>query len=131
VDIAFLDANVLFSTAYHTDSRLRELWRLRDAELITSEYAIEEARRNLDSPEARDRLDDLVRATRIVPSAAELPLPKGIELPEKDRPILVAAMAARATHLITGDVTHFGRYHGRSVGGVVILTLADFLRKRR
>jgi len=44
MDRLFLDANVLFSAAYMADARLRELWRLRDVELWTSRYALEEAR---------------------------------------------------------------------------------------
>lgn len=47
-----------------------------------------------------------------------------------DRPILLAAIAARATHLLTGDVKHFGRLFGRRVEGVVILTPGDYLRGR-
>jgi AbrB family looped-hinge helix DNA binding protein len=55
--------------------------------------------------------------------------PDGIELPEKDVPILCAVIAADATHLLTGDVTHFGRCFGRTVSGVLILPPGDFLRE--
>ena len=43
VDRVFLDANVLFSAAYSEGSRLRELWRLAETELLTSAFALEEA----------------------------------------------------------------------------------------
>ena len=67
----------------------------------------------------------------MVPEAAELSLPGGIELPEKDLPIIMAAIGAGATQLLTGDVRHFGRYYGRTVGCVQILVPADFLSGRR
>jgi len=43
VDLAFLDANVLYSAAHGPRSILRRLWTLPDAELITSLYARNEA----------------------------------------------------------------------------------------
>ncbi|HUL34808.1 MAG TPA: hypothetical protein VL128_13055 [Candidatus Eisenbacteria bacterium] len=51
-------------------------------------------------------------------------------MPEKDRPILAAAIAARAMHLITGDGRHFGAYFGKRVSGVVVMTPAEYLRRR-
>jgi predicted nucleic acid-binding protein len=48
-------------------------------------------------------------------------------LPDKDHPILRAAIASEATHLVTGDVKDFGRFFGRRLAGVMILTAADFL----
>jgi predicted nucleic acid-binding protein len=56
------------------------------------------------------------------------PLPAGIHVEEKDRPVLAAAIEIRATHFLTGDKTHFGRYYGRLVGGVRVLTPAEYLR---
>jgi predicted nucleic acid-binding protein len=58
MDRLLLDANVLFSAAYMADARLRELWRLRDVELWTSRYALEEARVNLSDEAQRERLLD-------------------------------------------------------------------------
>ncbi len=49
-------------------------------------------------------------------------------LPSKDVPILAAAVYARASHLITGDLKHFGSLLGTSEGGVSILRPADYLR---
>ncbi len=66
----------------------------------------------------------------LVPEAPDRPFPEGIELPEKDRPILQAAIAAAATHLVTGDITHVGPYIGRSVAGLQIQTPGDYLRQR-
>lgn len=129
MDIVFLDANVLFSAAYRRESGLKKLWSLDDVALITSRYALEEARRNLEEP-AQGRLERLSSKVELVPEAPDRPLPKEIVLPEKDQPILQAAIAAAATHLLTGDVTHFGRYFGRTVAGLLILTPGDYLRQR-
>ena len=55
---------------------------------------------------------------------------ESISLPDKDKPILLAAIKERATHLITGDVRHFGPYSGKAVEGILILSPADYVRKR-
>ena len=46
----------------------------------------------------------------------------GVNLPEKDQPILAAAFKARATHLLTGDRRHFGECFGKRICGVLIQT---------
>jgi hypothetical protein len=53
VDRVFLDANVLFSAAYKDAAPLAALWQIPGCRLLTSAYAVEEARRNLASPELR------------------------------------------------------------------------------
>lgn len=132
MDRVFLDANVLFSAAYREDSGLRDLWRLGGTELITSNYAIREAIANLDNPEQKARLELLIASTEIVaqPASAE-GLPSAEDLPEKDRPILLAALAAGATHLLTGDITHFGRFFGRLIGAMRVLKPRDYLNSKR
>ena len=124
----FLDANVLFSAAYGAGSGLGQLWTLPAAViLVSSPYAIEEARRNLDDA-GRDRLDGLVADLEIVADIATGSLPSAVDLVEQDRPILFAAIAAKATHLLTGDRAHFGALFGRRIGGVLIERPADYLR---
>lgn len=125
---AFLDANVLFSAAYRPDAGIRRLWRIATVRLVTSEYAAEEARRNLDSAEQRADLEALLAGLEIVGTPADRRIPSVPKLPDKDRPILLAAIEARATHLLSGDVEHFGPHYGRTVEGVLILPPADFLR---
>lgn len=131
MDRVFLDANVLFSAAWREDSGLLRLWRLADVRLLSSAYALEEARRNLDSAERRERLEllaakleSIVEAITALDSAAEG------RLPADDRPILRAAMAGRATHLLSGDRHAFGRHYDRRLGGVLILGPAVYLRSR-
>jgi len=62
--------------------------------------------------------------------AIQVELPGGIFLPAKDRPIILAAMTARATHLLTGDVRHFGPYLGRKIAGIEVLLPGTYLRAR-
>jgi predicted nucleic acid-binding protein len=131
LDRVFLDANILFSAAYRSESGLKQLWRLSEAHLLTSGYAIEEARRNLNDRYQRGRLTRLVRKVEVVSEPTGHDLPKGLQLPEKDQPIFLAAFQAAATHLITGDVTHFGRYFGQTIGGVMITSPADYLATKK
>jgi len=49
-------------------------------------------------------------------------------LPEKDRPVLLAAVQARVTHLITGDLQHFSAYRGQIIQGVLICTPRDYFQ---
>jgi hypothetical protein len=53
---------------------------------------------------------------------------RGIALPEKDVPIFLAAIEAGVTHLLTGDVRHFGQYLGKRVEGTVIMLPGEYLR---
>ena len=131
MDRIFLDANVLFSAAYRPDSGLERLWKLSDVELATSEYAAEEARVNLANDAQRHRLSGLLATTQVLPVIPTGTLPSEVDLPVKDRPILLSAMEARATHLLTGDKEHFGKYFGREICGVCILPPGDYLRTVR
>lgn len=128
--VLFLDANVLFSAAYLAESRLREFWTLPGAELVTSGYAWEEAHRNLPHVEQQKRLQALLPGVRIVAERGDWALPPDILLPEKDRPILAAALHCGATHLITGDVTHFGVWYGKQIGRMLVLKPAAYLASR-
>ncbi len=71
---------MLFSAAYLQYSALRRLWRLKGVELLSSSYAVEEARRNLseDRPEALGRLDELVKSMKLVEEAQDQDLPDSV-----------------------------------------------------
>jgi predicted nucleic acid-binding protein len=127
-DRLFLDANVLFSAAYRENAGIARLWSLARVELLTSEYAAEEARVNLAGNAQRQRLTSLLHRVEIVTGIA--PLPSGVKLPVKDRPILQAALQGEATHLLTGDRQHFDAYFGRRLGGVLILLPAEYFASR-
>jgi hypothetical protein len=129
VDRLFLDANILYSAAYRSNAGLTRLWGLAGAELVTSEYAISEAERNLIEPEQRARLEELLQGVERRPSTTLSSEQRtGVELREKDWPILAGALEAGATHLITGDGRDFGRYFGKSVFGVLVETPGAYLR---
>ncbi|MBI4229605.1 MAG: DNA-binding protein [Planctomycetes bacterium] len=130
MDRVFLDANVLFSAAYRPNAGIAALWKLQEIERITSGYALEEARTNLRGADRLSRLDRLSRGVRIVAHPVVRPLPEGIVLPGKDVPILLAALDAGATHLLTGDLGDFGPLLGRLVGPLRVLTPGRYLRGR-
>ena len=52
-----------------------------------------------------------------------------IDLPAKDRPIFMTAVKCRATHLLTGDVRHYGPFLNdpSRTAGVAIMTNREVL----
>ena len=126
-DRVFLDANILVSAAWRPRGGLLALWTLPDIQLLTSAYAIVEADRNVGSAEQRTRLYRLLQPLEIVDEPRPRRLPPAVSLPAKDVPILLAAVDAGATHLLTGDKDHFGRYYGLSIEGVLILRPASYM----
>jgi predicted nucleic acid-binding protein len=118
----FLDANILFSAAL-PESRMRAFLEAipRKADFLTNAYAIEEARRNLQLkfPNSLKSLERLARRCEMISRlAADLT----VELPFKDKPILGGAIGGRATHLLTGDERDFGKYWGRTIQGVKVVS---------
>ncbi len=130
MDRVFLDANVLFSAAYRAEAGVARLWDLQNLTLISSAYAVEEARSNLTEDVQQNRLQNLTACLELIIQVSVRDLPKNIELPEKDRPILLAAIDAHATHLLTGDIRHFGAYFGKTIQGVTILLPGQYLGLR-
>jgi predicted nucleic acid-binding protein len=130
VDRIFLDANIFFSIAYGSPglNRLGELAKKKHCVLFGSDYVIEEAKRNLFQPEQLEKLEAFLSKVQTVPEVdPEIPCP--ISLPEKDRPVLLAAISIKADYLLTGDSIHFGRYFGRVVNGVRICRPRDYLSR--
>ena len=128
----FLDANVLFTAAHDRSGKAAlviELGIRGHWGLATSGYALEEARRNLKIkfPGSLSTLEAFLPAMKIVSSAEGTNCP--VPLPEKDRPILEAAIRCQATHLLTGDRKHFGPFMDTPevTSGVITQTVAEFL----
>lgn len=128
----FLDANVMFTAAHNPDGKAAFLFQpagRRSWALLSSLYAVEEARRNLAEkyPAILAQFEQLARALQLVGQPPVLA--ESYALVEKDRPILAAALAADATHLLTGDRKDFGHLMNKpgNSGGVVIQTVAEFL----
>lgn len=129
MDRLFLDANVLFSAACKLDARVSRLWQLNDVLLYSSRYAVEEARFNLADENQQRRLSTLVQRLRFR-EAPDRQLPRGVSLPPKDVPILLAAIEARSHYLATGDFRDFGPYFGRTIEGVVIISPSGYFKIR-
>ena len=129
MDRLFLDANVLFSAAYRARAGLLEFWKLKNVVLCSSHYAVEEARINLEAEVQKHRLNELAKGLQVF-DASQRELPDGVSLPEKDVPILLAALTARATHLVMGDLRDFGRYFGQKIEGVLVVMPATYLKSR-
>lgn len=129
----FLDANVLFSAAYNPEGRcaaLFEVPRLGYCGLVTSAYAVTEAERNLrhKKPEALKAFAALLEKLNLVPEAAlsKQAQAEALGINEGDVKILAAALG-ECEILITGDRKHFGRWMGRSVKGIRIMSPAEAL----
>jgi predicted nucleic acid-binding protein len=128
MDRLFLDANVLFSAAYKPDARVLRLWTLRNVALFTSRYALEEARFNLEDSKQKRSLEKLSRELQFLEAPEDQKLPRGVTLPDKDAPILLAAIEAKADYLLTGDIRHFGPYLGKNIAGVTVIPPGRYLK---
>lgn len=125
----FLDANILFSAA-KSDGAIRELLSIlsrRGDKLCVDPYVVEEATRNLaaKSPGSTAFLETLLNTIETIPMAVESPDLATYGLPEKDRPVLAAAIRGRCNILLTGDRTHFGALYGKRIQGVDVLSPAQ------
>jgi uncharacterized protein len=110
-------------------SGLARLWQLDDAELLSSDYAVEEARRNLDRAPALARLERLTAALTIVNLPRMPKLLLNVRIDSKDRPILLAAIYGKADYLLTGDGRHFGHLYGTRVECVMVLRPAEYFAR--
>ena len=128
----FLDANVLFTAAHNPNEKASlfiELGRQGLWSLATSEYAIEEAHRNLARkfPRSVERLEALLHSFEVVGHFPGLATPP--TLSGKDRPIFQATVVCHATHLLTGDLKDFGPLLDcrEKTSGILIQTVGAFL----
>ena len=51
---------------------------------------------------------------------SQLPAEVAALLPEKDQPVLAAAIRLECEALVTGDRTHFGKLYGTAIGRLSI-----------
>jgi predicted nucleic acid-binding protein len=121
----FLDANILFSAA-KSDGAVRALLRLlleQGHECWADAYVVAEARRNLavKGPQALEVLDALLTHLQVAAAGSAVePAAALAWLPERDRPVLAAAIRLGCDVLITGDRMHFSAGYGRQFSGVEI-----------
>lgn len=128
----FLDANILFSAAKSGGAVRALVDRILDGghECWVDEFVVTEARRNLvakgpDSLAAFEAL--LVRLNVNGAHGVGAQTKETAWLPEKDRPVLAAAIRLRCDFLVTGDRTHFGAGYGKRFGGVAVCTPRSML----
>jgi uncharacterized protein len=120
----FLDANILFSAAKSAGA-IRQLLQDLHADghaLVADEYVATEARRNIDAKASGDAvqylqalLTQIEVSPVLYPAMAQATV---LWLPEKDRPVLLAALALKCEVLVTGDRMHFGSGYGQTFGAV-------------
>lgn len=121
----FLDANVLFPAA-RSDGAVRQLLALLTKaghECCVDGFVVEEARRNLaaKAPDGLAVLTAMLSRMRLTAAQAVDPdLEAKLPLPEKDRPVLAAAIRQGCSALVTGDRIHFGPLYGKTIEGVTI-----------
>ncbi|MGL5834242.1 MAG: PIN domain-containing protein [Waterburya sp.] len=135
----FLDANILFS-ATAPKSNVAKLIDLvqEHGQCVTSPYAVEEARKNLQLKQFGSlEIFELLLTTVTVSNKLVLDLP--VTIKSKDIPILGSAIAQQCTYLLTGDKRDFGLFFGKTIAGVMVvspkllaeeLVTKDFLPKR-
>ena len=125
----FLDANILFSAA-KSDGAIRQLLRhltLAKHTLVADSYVQAEAQRNIAAKAGAQAMRDLdallskidVSTVQFAQSSSTLKA-AALWLPEKDQPVLLAAMALVCDVLVTGDSTHFGAGYGKRFEGVTV-----------
>jgi len=124
---AYLDANVLFSASYSERHRFLQFWNMEAVTPVTSPYAVGEVRPHLKRPGHSDRFDVLVQRTEIVYDADVRIIPSHIQMVDKDKPILAAAIGASLDYLVTGDINHFGHLYDTIVAHVYVISPTDFL----
>lgn len=129
----FLDANVLFSASQPGSPFARLIAAAgRQAQVLTSDVACAEARRNLalKRPAWLDTFEALLEELEVV-SSVVFALP--VRLDEKDAPLLCAAIRARSDYFVTGDRRDFGHLFETRVQGTLVITplrLAEILTGR-
>lgn len=121
----FLDANILFSAA-KSDGAVRRLLKLvmKEGHVCCADgFVMEEARRNLaaKAPAGLAMLETLRSSLDVAAAlSSDDALDATLPLPEKDRPVLAAAIRLGCPLLVTGDRNHFGSLYGKTLHGVTI-----------
>jgi predicted nucleic acid-binding protein len=119
----FLDANILFSGSFPGSLLSAFLNNLKEhAVLITNQYAIAEAERNLQTkmPKGIPAFNKLLSDMELISlQIFDLEVP----LAQKDEPILCGAIIGQADFLLTGDKKDFGHLFGKTVSTVRIVTV--------
>jgi uncharacterized protein len=127
----FLDSNVLFSAALGGGpfDLLWALARTGKISLVTTAYCHTEALDNLarKNPEALAGYAKLMESVNeVIDDQSKIPWANEL-VPEKDAPVLAAAVAADADVLVTGDLKHFTSLMERNDLPLHVRTVRAFL----
>ena len=87
---------------------------------MSSSLALGETSKNLNlkNPEWLNQLPNLIEELEIHNFGVDVII-KG--LPDKDLQLFQAAVSAKCTHFVTGDIKHFGPMMGRETHGVKVI----------
>ena len=132
----FLDTSVLLAGAGSAKGASRfvmEQSRGWQWELLTAQYCVEEAKRNVSKISARAVIAlKAVVLPALVIAPTELVFDRALVFPKaKDRPVLLSALGCQADYLLTLDETDFQGVIGNRVYGLEILSPGQFLTKMR
>lgn len=133
VDQSLSDANALLLAAYRRDARVRRRRGLTGVQMVASVCAVDEAKRNLSAPEQRAGLNELLSTAPVSNLPVDVAVHSEITdsgLPEKDMPILPAAVAARSSNLEVGNRRLVGHSCCHRSAGVLVLRGAEYLSGR-
>ena len=129
----FLDTSVLLAATGSSTGASRFICRNGAGlgwTLLTSGYCLRETLRNLPKigPDAASVWETQIQPLlQLVPDALAMG-ERALVFPKaKDRPVVITALAAEATVLLTLDRTDFHGALGREIYGLMIRTPADFL----
>ena len=135
----FLDASVLFSAAYSDTGASREIIRQAirgEIQLVASQLAFEEARRNLEA-KAPEVVSDLEEFRSTVEFEIVRPTRREVEAAmeytaAKDAPIIAAAKRAQVDYLVSLDRRHLVEVSEVARGsGLTIVLPGEFLEEVR
>lgn len=133
----FLDTSTLLSAAGSSDGASRFVIVEADAqgwELVTADYCVEEARRNLTklTTAGASAAWRQIILPKLPITEVRLALDRALVFPKaKDRPVVISALATRSDWLLTLDQTDFHRNLGREIYGMRIATPGEFLVEQR
>ena len=128
IDSIFLDSSVLFSAAQMRNG-LHTLWDMADLKicrLLSSQYAVEKAKRNLHGKWLKQRLERLLAPVEIV-LEADPRKTCPVQLPQPLSAILMSAIVSRANYLVTADLKKFESIKGQKIQGLTVCSVKDYL----
>lgn len=124
----FLDANILFSSSLDGSILHGFISGIKTkVSFYSNEHALIEAQRNLKIkfPNRMNILHQFIKQIEFVNSKS-FSVIKMSEIQElvrdKDVPILLGAYSASCSHLLTGDKRDFGKYFGKKILGIKIVS---------